>query len=37
MISVWITGKPGTEITHVINGVGQAVNHAHHKETVDGP
>ena len=37
MISVWITGQPGTEITHVINGVGQTVNHAHHKETVDGP
>lgn len=37
MVSVWITGKPGTEITHVINGVGQAVSHAHHKETVDTP
>lgn len=34
MVSVWITGKSGTEITHVINGAGEAVNHAHHKATV---
>jgi len=35
MVSVWITGERGTEITHVINEAGQAVNHAHHKATVD--
>lgn len=34
MIAIWITGEPGTEITHVINGLGQAVNSAHHQETV---
>ena len=35
MTSVWITGKEGTEITHVLNGVGEAVNHANRKATVD--
>lgn len=35
LVAIWITGKPGTEITHVINGTGDAVNSAHKKTTVD--
>ncbi len=35
IISVWITGKHDTEITHVINGTGEAVNHSNRKATVD--
>ena len=37
IISVWITGKSGTEITHVVNGRGQAVNRSNRKATVDSP
>ena len=35
LVSIWITGKPGTEITHVINGTGDAVNSANKKTTMD--
>ena len=35
LVAIWITGKPGTEITHVINGTGNAVNSANKKTTVD--
>lgn len=35
IISVWITGKRATEITHVINGIGEAVNRSNRKATVD--
>ncbi len=34
MVSIWIPGRDGTEITHVINGAGQTVNHANIKATV---
>lgn len=34
LISVWITGRRGTEITHVVNGTGQAVNRTHRTATV---
>ena len=35
IISVWITGKSGSETTHVINGTGEAVNHLNRKATVN--
>jgi len=35
LVAIWITGKPGTEITHVINGTGNAVNSSNKKTTVD--
>jgi hypothetical protein len=35
IISVWITGKSGSEITHVLNGTGEAVNTAHRKATAN--
>lgn len=35
MTAIWITGKPESEITHVINGTGETVNRANHKATVD--
>jgi hypothetical protein len=35
MISIWITGRSGTEITHVINGTGHAVNSSNKKATVE--
>ena len=35
MTAIWITGKPESEITHVINGMGETVNRANHKATVD--
>ena len=37
MISVWITGKPGTEITHILNDTGETVSHARRQATLDGP
>lgn len=35
MISIWITGKPGSETTHVLNGTGETVNHANRQATLD--
>jgi hypothetical protein len=35
VISVWITGNSGREITHVINGTGNVVNRSNKKATVD--
>jgi hypothetical protein len=35
LVSIWITGKPGTEISHVINGKGAAVNSSNKKTTMD--
>ena len=35
LVSIWITGRPGTEITHVINGTGAAANAAHKKTTIE--
>ena len=35
LISVWITGKKESEITHIINGTGEAVNHLNRKATVN--
>ncbi len=37
LTSVWITGREGTEITHVLSGRGEAVNHASRKATLDNP
>lgn len=35
LISVWITGRRGTEITHVVSGTGPAVNRTRRTATVD--
>ena len=35
LTSIWIIGKPVTEITHVINGAGPTVNHERQKATVN--
>ena len=35
LVSIWIIGKPGTEITHVINGRGKTVNRSNKKATVE--
>lgn len=35
LTSIWITGKEGTEITHVINGTGPAVNRGNKKATIE--
>ena len=37
LTSVWITGKEGTETTHILSGRGEAVNHANRKATLDAP
>ncbi len=34
LTSIWIIGKPVTEITHVINGTGLTVNHERQKATI---
>lgn len=34
LVSIWITGQPGTEITHIINGTGPAVNRSNIKATL---
>ncbi len=35
IIVVWITGQPGTEISHIVNGEGPTVGQAHRKTTLD--
>ena len=35
LIGVWITGQPGTEISHVVDGTGPALDHANRKATLD--
>lgn len=35
IIAVWITGRRDTEITHVINGLGEAVNHVNKKAAMN--
>ncbi len=35
LIAVWITGRPGTEICHLVGGAGPAVNRAHRETTVE--
>ncbi len=34
LTSIWIIGKPATEITHVINGTGLTTNHERQKATI---
>lgn len=34
-IDVWITGQDGTEISHILNGTGQAANATHRQTTVN--
>jgi hypothetical protein len=33
--TLWLNGQGGTEITHVINGTGDAVNSSHFRSTID--
>ena len=35
LISVWITGQPGTEITHIVSGTGPTVDHTRRTATAD--
>lgn len=35
LVDVWITGQSGTEITHLLNGMGNPVNGSNRKTTLD--
>jgi hypothetical protein len=34
-VDIWITGQSGTEITHILNGSGNAVNNSNRKTTIN--
>ena len=34
-VDIWITGQSGTEITHILNGTGKAVNGSNRKTTIN--